>query len=523
MGGTVGDDYVDTAPLRINGLGDDGDEERVAGQPSTQLDRRKRVTLTVAVLCVLVAAAGLVASNFVRSPQEQAAAAGPPQPSVLTAPVVKRALERTVISRGTVTAARQIEVTTGSGGRKDGGAAVVTDVPLHPGAPVEPGTVLVEVSGRPVIALPGDTPAYRDLRPGDSGDDVTQLQQALAELGHYTGQPSGTVDARTKQGIAALYESLGYPAPTTGDYRARRQDARDAVTKAREAVADMRAQIAQAKTTSPSGGGGAAAGGGPGDDGAGDASSGGTSGGATDQSLTGQLRQLQQALTEAIERRNHVVATTGPMLPRAEAVFVPSFPARVATLSARVGDTPEEAMLTLSAGQLHITGQLPPEPAELLRQGATVTITSETVGDEVAGTVATLGEPTTEPADTTTGDKGDQASNGRARARAGGGGEQVAPHVPVTITPDQPLPDDWAGANVRLTFSSAATQQPVLVVPISAVSTGADGTTTVTVLHGQARTQLAVQPGATADGYVQVTPTDPAAIADGDLVVVGAP
>ncbi len=65
------------------------------------------------------------------------------------------------------------------------GTGVITDI-ADPGTIIEQGDVVYWVDGQPVIALYGETPAYRTLRdesPNLTGPDVLQLEEALADLG----------------------------------------------------------------------------------------------------------------------------------------------------------------------------------------------------------------------------------------------------------------------------------------------------------------------------------------------------
>ena len=71
--------------------------------------------------------------------------------------------------------------------------------------------MLVEVTGRPVIALAGRLPAYRDLAVGDTGPDVVQLKSALAGLGFDAGDPDDATRSDAAA-VAALYDRLGYRA-----------------------------------------------------------------------------------------------------------------------------------------------------------------------------------------------------------------------------------------------------------------------------------------------------------------------
>lgn len=80
------------------------------------------------------------------------------------------------------------------------------------------GAVIARVDDRPVVALIGSTPMWRDLSDGDEGDDVRQLETNLAALGF---DPDGkvTIDdaytSSTSDMVEAWQESLGIDA--TGD------------------------------------------------------------------------------------------------------------------------------------------------------------------------------------------------------------------------------------------------------------------------------------------------------------------
>lgn len=94
--------------------------------------------------------------------------------------------------------------------------ALASALPLKVGDEVNTGTVLLEVSGRPMIALPGDVPAYRDLEEGDSGPDVEQLQRALAWI--YGTPVTGEFGSRTAEDVKRLYQNLGYEASVIEEF-----------------------------------------------------------------------------------------------------------------------------------------------------------------------------------------------------------------------------------------------------------------------------------------------------------------
>jgi hypothetical protein len=98
----------------------------------------------------------------------------------------------------------------------DAQRAVVSALPGEPDGRLQPGDLVVEVSGRPVIALPGAVPAYRDLGPGDQGTDVRQLRAALCTIGALSvgcEDPPDDFDAVTARAVDSLYQQLGYPPP----------------------------------------------------------------------------------------------------------------------------------------------------------------------------------------------------------------------------------------------------------------------------------------------------------------------
>ena len=76
------------------------------------------------------------------------------------------------------------------------------------------------------------------------------------------------------------------------------------------------------------------------------------------------------------------------------------------------------------------------------------------------------------------------------------------------------------GFSLRLTIPIKSTGAAVTVVPISALSLAADGTSRVQVEKNGALEYIIVEPGLSADGYVEVTPVD-GTLATGQLVVVG--
>lgn len=92
---------------------------------------------------------------------------------------------------------------------------MVTSV-LAAGSAVQSGDVVYSVEGRPVVALAGAVPAWRDLASGiDDGADIAQLETALTALG-YSDDGALTVDeawdSHTTAAVKAWQAGLGLEA-----------------------------------------------------------------------------------------------------------------------------------------------------------------------------------------------------------------------------------------------------------------------------------------------------------------------
>lgn len=85
-----------------------------------------------------------------------------------------------------------------------------------PGVTANSGQVVDTVSESPLLLLYLERPGYRDLNPGDRGDDVAVLQKELARLGYYQGGNTGSYDTRTAGAVKKLKQSTGLDANQTG-------------------------------------------------------------------------------------------------------------------------------------------------------------------------------------------------------------------------------------------------------------------------------------------------------------------
>ncbi len=208
---------------------------------------RRGVALAVVLAAVVVAAGGgWLAGRNIRSPAQVAAEAEPPEPSLITVGVELIELTADVVTRADIgyDEPATLSITGAIGGEQT--ALVATAVPTQ-GEDVVEGNPVIEVSGRPILALEGELPMYRDLRPGAEGPDVLQLEEGLARLGFLASQPDEIYSDDTETAITQWYESVGYrPNGASGADEAQLDAARARVRGATQAVTDARAALGDA-------------------------------------------------------------------------------------------------------------------------------------------------------------------------------------------------------------------------------------------------------------------------------------
>jgi Putative peptidoglycan binding domain len=193
------------------------------------------------------------AGKQVRSPAQAAATANPPVASRITAPVEERELSSSVIVRGVVRYGDPRAVVLAASSVKNAtagptGAISIISSPAVKGAELPEGAPALTVGGRPVFVFQGKVPAYRDMRPGDSGDDVRQLEQALERFAMNPGAVDGIYDKATETAVELWYKSKGYSAfgPTDAQ-RTQLRSLRDAVSRAQDLTVTARQSLDAAK------------------------------------------------------------------------------------------------------------------------------------------------------------------------------------------------------------------------------------------------------------------------------------
>jgi hypothetical protein len=137
---------------------------------------------------------------------------------------------------------------------------------------------------------------------------------------------------------------------------------------------------------------------------------------------------------------------------------------------------------------------LSPNDAKLVRPGASVAIEEPDLGIKATGVVSQVADrPGTHKVDPS--------------------------RVYISVTP-RTAPAQLVGASVKLTIAVKSTQEAVLVVPVTALSVGADGSSRLQVQQRGRSEYVTVEPGLAAQGLVEVRPVR-GALAPGDLVVAG--
>jgi hypothetical protein len=425
----------------------------------SRLTRRRRVLVGVGVGAALVAVGGLAGASFVKSPQQLAADSAAPPPTVTTAAVVSQVLTSSVQMRGVIYPSTQYDVyvSAPSSGSSPGAGGTST-ASSSTGA----STGAVYISKLKVAA--GDT-----IRNGEQ----------LAEL---DGQPlfvlAGTVPA---------WRDL-VPGESGPDVR-----------ELQDALASL-----------------------------------GYYGGGDTPGYFGAA--TQDAVAAYYGHLGYPPPSSGGV-PAADVVFLPSLPATVVAVNGATGEQPGQPFLELAPrGSLALTGELPPAYAGQVKPGLKVSIFDEVTGIHATGTVANLGTATITVPTGTVVDIGSGAasassssgssssassSSGSSSSGSGSGGSGATTFIPLAVAPSAPFAAALNGENVLVTVDTGQTEGPVLTVPVAAIVTTASGTSYVTVVgaHG-AQAQVAVAPGISENGYVQVTPVHPGSLSAGDKVVV---
>ncbi len=496
------------------------------------MSKKRILTLALVLAFVIVAATGSwLLGSTIQSPAEAAARTAPPAPSPILVPVEERVLTADVVTRGTARFGLPQSITLAPSVLKSE-AGVVTTIPIR-GTQLNEGDIFLTASGRPLFILQGDIPIYRDFVPGIAGDDVLQLEAALQRLGYDPGTVDGRFDAQTSTAVSDWYTAAGFePFGATAEQLATIRELEKALSEAHNqklaaedaaATAPLAIDAAQADLWAASSAAQAAV-----DEltiirdelwrdwaldqdraiadanlAAAKAAAGAawTSGQATVQAAvdakTAAEREVQSAiafiqqLTAELEIAQN---NAGVKLPLDEVVFLPLLPVRVEAVEVGVGDTASGAIAIVTNNQLAIDASLPLDEAPLVQPGMVVVIDEPDLGVAATGTVSWVA------------------------ASPGTNGADGFHIYFETLVDDTPA--TLEGASLRLTIAVESTGGVVTAVPISALFLAADGSSRVQVEADGGLRFVTVEPGLSADGYVEVVALDDT-LAAGQLVVIG--
>jgi len=167
--------------------------------------RNVRIVVAALIAVVVLAGGGWVAARQIRSPAQIAADTAAPSASLLTAQVERRSLSTEVIVRGTGRYGKPEAINLPTSSLKTS-TQVISRI-AKPDQVLRERSVAMTVSGRPVFVLRGATPMHRDIGPGDSGEDVRQIERALARFGYRPGAVDGRYDGSTASAVARFYRA----------------------------------------------------------------------------------------------------------------------------------------------------------------------------------------------------------------------------------------------------------------------------------------------------------------------------
>jgi hypothetical protein len=416
----------------------------------------RRIALGAVLLSIVAALVGLLVGRSIESPADAALGAKAPPSGPITVPIERRVLSADLRIRGTLGATDSTEVTLAPStiGSPDN---VVVRAPAQ-GDTVNEGDVILVVGNRPVIALVGDLPMYRDLGPGDLGDDVRLIEEALGRLGYFTMTADDTYDADTAAAVEKLYQGRGFapigaPAEVTEEIGRLTGEA-DAAAKERDVAA---------------------------------------------------LRRAQASLKAAR-------AKAGARLPANEVVLAPRLPARVAKAAVKRGSRIDGAVMTLGSEVAQIRSSVAEADRTLVKPKQIAQVELTDTGDRFSATVVSVAS---EPGTNGAGPERYAVTLAPTDAPANSFGADVTITLRVRSTDGKVLVVPAAALSLG---GDGATRVEV-VKPVDGQA-GNDPAEDSAVSAQEAAT-VKVKPGLTAGGLVEVTPAEKDALKAGDEVVVG--
>ncbi|WP_369374478.1 peptidoglycan-binding protein [Promicromonospora sp. Populi] len=362
---------------------------------------------------------------------------------------------------GSVRSGARIEAGASIGAGEEATREVVTATSAAVGDRVSSGDAPVFVSSRPLILLALRVPLYRDLHPGDVGEDVTDLQQALRDLGLYAGTADGEYGARTAVAVKSLYERhhATPPSPAEESVEAVKQLEAELKQK-REELTQIEVEIERAATPEQ---------GVPEPMATDDPMFSEASEDEADATTTDVLVELRAAAQRAVEQLEEDLSdartATLTWLPQSEILAIPAGTSTVASVQplGTILDQEESPVISLAAGIPYIEARIRVDQAPDFTKGSPVSVAL--VGNEsepLNGTVRRVGE-FTDGSEV----EGDSAFPGYLLGVSVNDGEIPSEGESVLIRPKQKVAE-VSGPSVPLTALRQDAEGPyVLVAPPS--------------------------------------------------------
>jgi len=453
---------------------------------------RRALLAVITAVAVLFAGVGWFLGQRIKSPAEIAAERAAPEPSLITVAAEMRELNQTVILRGTLAANESSELSVSSDI-----APIITATPKNDGQTINEGNVLVEVAGRPVVALEGILPGYRSFSAGTEGPDVKQLQRSLSRLGLKPGQIDGVYSTSTAAAVSRLYTRVGYKAPKISEAIL------ESVNQAQKQVANSQSQLELAKQSLAEAkqanqiqniafnfqdeeilepGGDFDAGPNPGE---------GEENIATDipsleRAVTRASEDLKNANSDLAKIRSEAIVS----FPTSEFKFIKSLPQNVLNLKVKVGDSAKESVMSISGSDILVNSSITASERGLIKIGDTANMSDNIF--ELKVKITSISE--------TANDAG---------------------RYDVKLEAVDTIPDGAVGVNMKIVVPIVSTNGKVLAVPISALTSSGSGSVSVEVERSEGNTEtVKVRPGLKSEGFVEVKILD-GNLKAGDRLVVG--
>jgi len=207
-----------------------------------------------------------------------------------------------------------------------------------------------------------------------------------------------------------------------------------------------------------------------------------------------EARFAKQRHERAKQELDQAQKKIGIQVPVDEFIFLPKLPVRVHEIKVAVGDEAKGHVLTVTDNNLSIDSSLALNTAQLVKVGMEVLIDEKAVGARAKGRISYVAD--------TPGTRGVDAYHRYINV------DVLEANMPI------------AKYSLRLTIPIKSTAGKKIVVPVNSLSLATDGSSQLQVQRNGTLEIITVEPGLSADGFVEVIPVD-GEIQAGQLVVVG--